>query len=590
MTSMTPSATTPTEVTYPRKVRDWLRVSKQMGDLVYQWAPRHDVLTQVSDHIAGEIAYYTPMTNLIEISGVKVFGQVRDLDSVPDLSIKRNWHDYPHAIGTIFHETSHVLAVKQSLLDEINATPERESEVWILLEETRSERIGLDAYPEMRRYLRSVVLKFILSKPPEEFNTTDRTVNFLALLVMARKTLGVLSEDDVQATRKILLTIVDPTVLQGLEALWTEYQSLDVRQTTVMHRIVQDWNALLDSHGVETAGGSSESSDLSELLRSLLGELMDGARRAANTDELDHAEEQAKEDQEVRRAQERKELEESRQRKSDASSVYGGNRTPRTSSTLVRSRNPNTEEQAAATVLSRKLSRAKYRDRQVRRTSSSTPPGRLRMGSAMQGSVMRSQGRMDTSQPWRAKRRVHTDTPDFTVGVIVDISGSMGGVMAEMASTAWVLAEAVNKIQGTASVVYMGNDAFPVLRPGERQKQVQQYSAADGTECFELAFRALDGRINLVGGSGARLLLVVSDGNYTSKESLNAQRLIPEALKDGVVVVLLGHGSSKSAERLAKETGALYYPISNSITKDMDAIGDLAARALTAASARQGRG
>jgi hypothetical protein len=86
------------------------------------------------------------------------------------------------------------------------------------------------------------------------------------------------------------------------------------------------------------------------------------------------------------------------------------------------------------------------------------------------------------------------------------------------------------------------------------------YSAPDGTEKFDKAFKALDGGLNLLTGSGARLLVVVSDGCYTDIEAERAKFWVRECDKAGVAVLWLPFetgGRSGYADRITKGTSTI---------------------------------
>jgi hypothetical protein len=132
---------------------------------------------------------------------------------------------------------------------------------------------------------------------------------------------------------------------------------------------------------------------------------------------------------------------------------------------------------------------------------------------------------------------------------MVDISGSMSSAMNPMASTAWIMSEAVRRVQGRCAMVYYGSDVFPTLKAGQRLKEVNVYSAPDGTEKFDRAFRALDGALNLINGEGARLLVVVSDGHYTHEETESAKAWVARCSKNGVAVLWLPIGDNGSTAK-----------------------------------------
>ena len=82
------------------------------------------------------------------------------------------------------------------------------------------------------------------------------------------------------------------------------------------------------------------------------------------------------------------------------------------------------------------------------------------------------------------------------------------------------------------------------------------YTAPDGTEVFGRAFDALDGHLNLVYGEGVKLLVVVSDGHYTSNEHTNATNAVKLCADNGVAVLWLspntGWGSSMGGAIVGK--------------------------------------
>jgi hypothetical protein len=88
--------------------------------------------------------------------------------------------------------------------------------------------------------------------------------------------------------------------------------------------------------------------------------------------------------------------------------------------------------------------------------------------------------------------------------------------------------------------VYFGQDVYPGLRKGERLRNVRVWSGRDGWEQFDYAFRALDGELNLLNGKGARLLVVVSDGQYGGTgQDVARDKWLKYCVRNGVGVVWL---------------------------------------------------
>jgi len=157
--------------------------------------------------------------------------------------------------------------------------------------------------------------------------------------------------------------------------------------------------------------------------------------------------------------------------------------------------------------------------------------------------------------------------------------------MEPMATTAYVMSAAAQRIQAKTAMVYYGNDVFPTLRVGERITEVKTYSAPDGTEKFDKAFQAIDGTLDLLYGQGARLLVVVSDGHYTAPEGKAAQRWMRRCAEEGVAVVWLPFDDGLMAKHMAGENGTVLagrFSPTEAATK----IGQVCATAMTKAGMR----
>jgi hypothetical protein len=228
--------------------------------------------------------------------------------------------------------------------------------------------------------------------------------------------------------------------------------------------------------------------------------------------------------------------------KNEANKVFSrssGGGTGSSSSRLQEQRSPKGNERASAVRLAQMLDKAKYRERSITEVKSVLPQGRLKTRIAIQNSAMKSKGIHSELPAWRHTKRKHTDDPTLSIGVMVDISGSMSSAMESMATTAWVLSEAGRRVQARTAMVYFGQDVFATLKVGQKLEQVSVWSAPDGTEVFGRAFDALDGHLNLVYGEGVKLLVIVSDGHYTGNETQNAKNAIKMCAENGVAVLWL---------------------------------------------------
>jgi hypothetical protein len=86
-------------------------------------------------------------------------------------------------------------------------------------------------------------------------------------------------------------------------------------------------------------------------------------------------------------------------------------------------------------------------------------------------------------------------------------------------------------------MIYYGSGIFPTLKRGQRLSEVTIYTAPDGTEKFAEAFEALDGELGLTFGDGVRMLVIVSDGNYTPSQTERAKQILAECKTNGVAVL-----------------------------------------------------
>jgi hypothetical protein len=132
-------------------------------------------------------------------------------------------------------------------------------------------------------------------------------------------------------------------------------------------------------------------------------------------------------------------------------------------------------------------------------------------------------------------------------------------------------------------MVYFGSGVFPTLRKGEPLDEVRVYTAPDGTEKFDQAFRAIDGHLTLLDGKGARLLVIVSDGHYSGSEPSHAKKWIAECDRLGVAVLWLTFDNSTSQVENYFGAGSSAHAVSlsgKSVEQSAILIGEAGAKAL----------
>lgn len=594
---------------------EWLAVGAKIGELVNDWANRSDLVAYVGERAAidfGAPALFDPASAEVEVNTSVAFGYV-DPEDVGDMTERAQQFEFPKASGAILHEALHARFSTWDMRAAFDTLTKPEYDALNLLEESRIEAFGVRVFPTNRSFLRACAMEIVLADMTSESLsklTQVRQVAQLLGLTYARVSAGVLTPNDVEPLREIVEATIPADKLDSLRSIWLEFQHLDARLDVArMYDLAREWVRVVsetseeagepqqgDDSG-ESESGSGEGSALGKAVREALAEAireaLEEAQENAEVGAMDDVEEQqTKEEYQEVAAQQQSKASEQRDHKSMASKVFSnasGAGTGKTNSTLREVRPATPEERVSAVRIGQALEKAKYRDRVRTEAHSATPPGRLRTRALVQGNALRERGVMMATEPWNRVQRKHVDDPNLTIGVMVDISGSMRSAMEPLASAAWILSEATKRVQGKVAMVYYGEDVFATLKAGQHLDKVSVYTAMDNTEKFDKAFQALNGSLNLLDGSGARLLVVVSDGHYTAEEQVKAEKWMARCAQAGVAVLWLGAGSyGTNGERYTTAPSASYVRLGESVTEASDAIGKAAQEALYRASEQRG--
>lgn len=609
-----------------RKVgHDWLDLNAQMGEQANKWANRNDLIAHIGpdggkDPKTGQelaAALFNPQTAELDVNTSVAFGEFVEPSLVGDFTLRPTHFEWPKAAGFLQHEASHArwsTADFEYIYDELDP---QEFDAYTLLEESRIEGCAVEVYPTNKPFLRSSAMTLVHndSTPEEDEKLAAMSPVTLAVrlsaLALARVDAGVLDKSDVVNIRKQVNKVIKPEIRKKMRVIWRKFQASDDRvDLDDMMQLARDWMALVKEvrkdngepedgpkqeggAGSDGEGGAGEGEltpEQMDALAEMLGAMEedqnsadhDGVREARNQQKTEARQASAK----AKQGANEEWQENLKQSKNTFERSSGPNGT-HSHSRVYNRRQPTSAERVAANRISRAMEKAKYRDRIRLEMDTALPPGRLRVGSAIQGAAIRQNGGTDSSTPWNKVVRHHVDDPKLTMGLMCDISGSMGGTMPAMAVAAWVMSEAVRRIQGTAAAVYYGNDVFSVLKPGEHLPEITEYTADDGTEEFDTAFRSLDGALNLINGDGARLLVICSDGNYRSDIEPRALYWLDRCRQAGVGVVWIGLKSGR-AQSFCEQTGAQFVHAGSDVVSASNMIGAAATKALTAAGKTRG--
>lgn len=589
---------------------EWLQVGSKIGQLVNDWSLRNDLvvnLGKVLEHSAP--AYFNPSIAEIDINTDVCFGEMTTPEEIGDITKRLRQLEYPKASGAVFHESLHARFSRYSLEDASKELSNKEFSVLHHLEEGRIEALGVRYMPTNRVLLRASALEIIIGDLDsyKESLSSVYGAAFTASLALSRVDAGVLDEEDLGDLRDLIVSILGEEVLEQLRAIWVKAQAHEAHfDYQPLAELAREWVRILDalaeekgeeqgeggegSESEEGEGEEGEGSDspeaqakraVAQAIREALGDIAESMGISVQ-DELDD-EIQTEEWKEEAKARSTR-SEQDKSHKDTARKVFARStadiESTGSNSRLVEVRKPTGEERIAAVSVAKSLERAKYRERSQTVVKSVLPQGRLRSRALVQNAAYKAVGVQTRVEAWRHTSRKHTEDPTLTIGVMVDISGSMGSAMQPMATTAWVLSEAGRRVQAESAMVYFGQSVFPTLKPGQHLNEVKVYSAPDATERFDEGFKALDGTLNLLYGSGARMLVVVSDGYYTPDESRKAKEWVAECKRNGVAVLWLTYDTSGSAQRYAPH-GATVVNVSGSLADATKLIGETATKILT---------
>ena len=546
-----------TEERATKSAPEWNMVGIAIGELANKWSGRYDIVAHMAEEVSGGApALFKPLISEVQVSTNQVFANLKP-EQVGDLMDREVQFEFPKAVGAVLHEALHARYSLWDIEDAHRALNKQEFEAMMLLEEGRIEAQGVKEMPWGKNFLQACAMDLVIADSEESFKTQATTysaVNMVAL-VHARLIAGILDEDNCPDLVELIDKQLTSSVVGQLREIIVKFQAHEAHDDpTALYPLARQWVKIANKTAEENGEATPEQMrEIAESFAKAMREAMREASEAtsiANAQNLNAQEEKESWDKQVE--EQKKESKEKEKNADMAKQVFSRVTTGRSGSRLQEERMAKPEERSAAVTIARMLEQAKYRERSQTEVKSFSPPGRLRTRAMVQNSAMKARGVVASAEPWRRNVRKHTEDPNLTVGVMVDISGSMFKAMEPMATTAWVLSEAVKRVQGRTAMVYYGSSVFPTLKPGQHLDKVRVFTADDSTEEFDDAFRALDGGLNLLNGDGARLLVVVSDGHYRQDQRDAAKEWVKKCGDAGVAVLWMPFGDDYNAKRLVR--------------------------------------
>lgn len=540
--------------------KEWLKVGSEIGRLVNKWAERGDLVVYVGAEMSAPVsALFDPATAEIEVNAKDAFG-IADPEIVGDLNDRSMMYEFPKATGAILHEALHARFTQWDLVKSSKDLKPNENEALHLLEESRIEGLGIIHFPENSEFLRTSAMEIVIGDlTPEKLAelSNTRAMAKIATLVGGRVDCGVLSYKDVKDVLDLVVAGLGQELYDQLRELWIKAQHHRKHDNADdLYPLAIEWERLVSEkakeRGEENEKGECGYPVPSELLEEIGKALESSADESSWTASINLGDQELEEQRQEEVKQRQGEGKRREQNKVAERKVFsvGSEEMPfgKSSSRLVETRKPTSAERVASVKVGQLLDKAKYRERDVAVVSSVLPQGRLKTRAMVQKKAYEAIGVRVPVEMWEHKTRKQTDEPTLSIGVMVDVSGSMSEAMKPMATTAWVLAEAGRRVQARTAMVYYGEGVFPTLRVGQRLDEVNVYTAEDGTEKFDEAFMALEAHLNLLDSRGARLLVIVSDGNYTNDQQRKAKDWIAECDKRGVAVMWIAFSGTRTPE------------------------------------------
>lgn len=522
----------------------WLRLSAAFGDEVPAIADRDDLVVTVAPGAGhGAPACFFPDLATIEVDGTHVDNGVDPATVAPHRVGDRQ--RYRTAWGLLTHECAHA---KHSVWRTPDDAPPGAAAAAVLLEESRIEAAHLRRRPGDRYWLRASATNLILAdtqatNPATAPTMTPHDAAHSAALLLARVDGGVLNRRETAAVAWVITQILDPDTLATLREIWREAHRTADDDADAMIDLGRRWCEALGSdpnepppapadEGDDSGGqdGNGTPSPLAQAVANTAAAISRAvAADPAPTDPVTQALDAAADDADTQRNAQR-----------NASAVFHGP-PPAWGTTIRGTRAPHTAERTAARQLARALTTAGVRDRTVTKTTSTVPPGRLRMRGAMTADAQRAAGAIPTAEPFTRTTRATVPAPPLRIGIACDVSGSMGHFAGPVASAAWILADAARHTAVpamTASVIF-GHHVRPITRPGSTPPRVTEFDTQDLRHRIDTAISALDGALTLSRPDAARLLVIISDGCFEDTTKIPGQKIVDRLRGSGCAVLWL---------------------------------------------------
>ncbi|WP_072814624.1 hypothetical protein [Rhodococcus zopfii] len=478
----------------------WRQLGSRLTDWVDTLTPRRDVLVSVLPHHPGSgqpAGVFNHRTARITLDATQAMPGRPDPDRI-DLRDERDRARFPVLTGVLAHEAGHATHTSRRY-----GLSGAVAEWAALLEEPRMEGRVAAGNPQARRWLQASALHLLGQVDPTSTDHAARTLVLLGGRVLA----GVLEGESLPDLDAVLAPWLTAEQIAVIAEQTDRAVAAVDGDTATITAAAEKIASLFGDDAAEGEGtddgdddcgahhGAPGDGPLAAALTAVAVAAARGLRAAAGIVDPSPAAVAARAARQAHTAQ-----------------AVEDQRAARQGLHESRRRRPTADDHKHAKVLTRSLESAALRAVDVTRTPSSTPPGRLRTSQ-----LVRRQGQIHarvrpTATPWENTRRRTVDTPSLVVGVALDISGSMEPFAAPAAVAAWALARAVRQVGGKAATVTWNHTAA-MLPVTAVSGSVPVPSIGGGSTGLPAAMRVLDRELALSRDQGARMVVVVTDGD-----------------------------------------------------------------------------
>lgn len=565
-------------------VGEWLRVSHEMTWEMEDIADRYDVVVKFAPDAGFDDSAFDEHGELLRDKEGNPLGQQHPGVTFPGLGIteinpaylpdgvtpdnmsplvRRDHARYPVIWGLLTHEGAHAhfsewLNIMDDRIQDGEVTDEQQHHLGAatILEESRIEKRQMGFRPQDQVWLQASGTQLALEEVHKQAAATKQhmkenpdaqldkaLVARAAALVLARIDAGSVIPDD--ATQEIQGLVDEAFGKQApeLRKIWREVHRTADDDADKMMALGKKWYELTGDDGgrgeeesCAACSGDSEGdgNSLADKLKQALGQAARNAQKeASGQTERERRQRRIAQVVDKRRLEGRKQ-QEAKQQARGLLAGTGSNM----SHPITGYRDPTPKELTLARTTRRQLEAAYLPERAVTRVTRILPPGKLSMRAAQQQDAQLHAGLIPDVEPFTHKDRTHIPTPPLKVGIVQDVSGSQGSAANAAASGAWSLAKAAQMIaDAEVAMVSFGDRVNAIIKPRERLKQVPVIQTPYGTDYFCDAVQALEGLLDLMRPGSARLVVVLTDGHFSSRDFKNRDASLRRLTTAGVKIL-----------------------------------------------------